>query len=166
MKQATHSRPARTSATKLPVTISHPDKVFWPDEGYTKLDLVEYYRSIFPLLAPYVKDRMLSLERCPDGMLGECFFQKQETEGHASRNAHQADRARRQIRKGYGLCCGGILTDATRRGKSGLHRGTRHGYPGELVRQPDWGCIDIDPMSGNLQIPRARRCTLGPRWAA
>ena len=81
MKQVMRARPAQTSAMKLPITISHPDKVFWPDEGYTKRDLIEYYRSIFPLLAPYVKDRMLSLERCPDGMLGECFYQKQKPMG-------------------------------------------------------------------------------------
>ncbi|MGA8366529.1 MAG: hypothetical protein WB716_04385, partial [Candidatus Acidiferrales bacterium] len=52
-----------SGASKLPVAVSNPDKVFWPDEGYTKLDLVEYYKTIFPRLLPYVKDRMLSLER-------------------------------------------------------------------------------------------------------
>jgi bifunctional non-homologous end joining protein LigD len=43
--------------------------------------LVEYYNAIFPNLSPYLKDRMLSLERCPDGMQGECFFQKQKPKG-------------------------------------------------------------------------------------
>ncbi|HXX22375.1 MAG TPA: hypothetical protein VEO19_04420, partial [Terriglobia bacterium] len=66
---------------KLPIAVSHPDKVFWPTEGYTKLDLVEYYNAVFPKLAPYVKDRILTLERCPDGMQGECFFQKQIPKG-------------------------------------------------------------------------------------
>src|SRR5580658_2815219 len=62
----------------LPVAVSHADKVFWPEEGYTKGDLVEYYDEIFPKLQPWVKDRMLSLERCPDGMRGQCFFQKEK----------------------------------------------------------------------------------------
>ena len=67
-----------SSATaQLSAPLSNPDKVFWPDEGYTKRDLAEYYDAIFPKLSPYVKDRMLALERCPDGMLGKCFFQKQ-----------------------------------------------------------------------------------------
>jgi DNA primase len=66
---------------KLPIAVSHPGKIFWPEEGYTKLDLVEYYNAIFPHLSPYVKDRMLSLERCPDGMQGECFIQKQKPKG-------------------------------------------------------------------------------------
>jgi DNA primase len=74
MKKATS---AKSASGKLPITVSHPDKVFWPDEGYTKMDLVEYYQGIFPKLQPYVKDRLLSLERCPDGMQGECFYQKQ-----------------------------------------------------------------------------------------
>jgi DNA primase len=62
---------------KLSVTVSHPDKVFWPEEGYTKLDLAEYYAAVFSKLQPYIKDHILSLERCPDGMNGKCFYQKE-----------------------------------------------------------------------------------------
>ena len=72
---------AQSASARLPIEVSHPDKVFWPEEGYTKLDLVEYYHAIFLKLSPYVKNRMLSLERCPDGMRGECFFQKQKPKG-------------------------------------------------------------------------------------
>lgn len=61
--------------------ISNPDKVFWPDEGYTKLDIVEFYEFVFPRLKPYVEDRLLTMERCPDGMRGECFYQKRAPEG-------------------------------------------------------------------------------------
>jgi len=39
------------------VTITHPDKVFWPKEGYTKADLVDYYRKIARWMLPYLKDR-------------------------------------------------------------------------------------------------------------
>src|ERR1700677_1705635 len=63
---------------KLPITISNPDKIFWPAEGYTKLDLAEYYLAVFSKLQPYVKDHILSLERCPDGMKGQCFYQKEK----------------------------------------------------------------------------------------
>ena len=73
----TRRRGEHAVSGKLPITVSHPDKIFWPKEGYTKLDLIEYYDAIFPKLAPYVEDRILTLERCPDGMQGECFFQKQ-----------------------------------------------------------------------------------------
>lgn len=64
--------------------ISHPEKMFWPDEGYTKQHLAEYYRRVFPKLSPYVEDRLLTLERCPDGMRGKCFFQKQKPPGMPS----------------------------------------------------------------------------------
>jgi DNA primase len=75
------SKAGQRTLKNLPIAISHPDNVFWPEEGYTKLDLAEYYEAIFPRLALYVKDRMLSLERCPDGMRGECFYQKQKPKG-------------------------------------------------------------------------------------
>jgi bifunctional non-homologous end joining protein LigD len=58
------------------VVISNPDKVFWPAEGYTKLDLIEFYRDISPWLLPYLRDRPLVLTRYPDGIEGKNFFQK------------------------------------------------------------------------------------------
>jgi bifunctional non-homologous end joining protein LigD len=59
---------------KVPFT--NLGKIFWPDEKYTKGDLVEYYRAISPWLLPYLKDRLLVLTRYPDGVKGKSFFQK------------------------------------------------------------------------------------------
>ena len=58
------------------VTITNPTKVFWPDEGYTKTDLIAYYERIAPWLLPYLRDRPLVLARYPDGITGKTFFQK------------------------------------------------------------------------------------------
>lgn len=58
------------------VVISNPDKIFWPEAGYTKLHLIDYYRSISPWLLPYLRDRPLVLTRYPDGIHGKWFFQK------------------------------------------------------------------------------------------
>jgi bifunctional non-homologous end joining protein LigD len=58
------------------VPLSNLNKVFWPDEGYTKGDLIEYYRAISPWLLPYLRDRLLVLTRFPDGIKGKSFFQK------------------------------------------------------------------------------------------
>jgi bifunctional non-homologous end joining protein LigD len=58
------------------VTFSNLDKVFWPDEKYTKGDLIEYYRAVSPWLLPYLKDRPVVLTRYPDGITGKSFFQK------------------------------------------------------------------------------------------
>src|SRR5215468_7555561 len=60
--------------------VTHPEKVYWPEDGYTKGQLVEFYRNVFPLLQPYVADRLLTMERCPDGMNGQCFYQKEKPE--------------------------------------------------------------------------------------
>ena len=58
------------------VALSNLDKVFWPEEGYTKGDLVGYYEAIAPWLLPYLRDRPVVLDRYPDGIHGKSFFQK------------------------------------------------------------------------------------------
>lgn len=58
----------RSADNATPMKSSNLDKVFWPEEKYTKQNLAEFYRDVFPLLKPYVDDRVLTLERCPDGM--------------------------------------------------------------------------------------------------
>lgn len=58
------------------VAFSNLDKVFWPEEGYTKGDLIEYYRRIAPWMLPYLQDRPLVMTRYPDGIHGKSFFQK------------------------------------------------------------------------------------------
>ncbi len=63
-------------APRPSVTFSNLDKVFWPDEKYTKGDLIEYYRSMAPWLLPYLKDRPVVLTRYPDGINGKSFYQK------------------------------------------------------------------------------------------
>jgi bifunctional non-homologous end joining protein LigD len=70
--------PAPSPAPAEPprVTISNPRKVFWPDEGYTKSDLIAYYEAVSPWLLPYLKDRPLVLTRYPDGIAGKSFYQK------------------------------------------------------------------------------------------
>jgi bifunctional non-homologous end joining protein LigD len=58
------------------VQLSNPDKVLYPDQGVTKLDLAHYYESIADHILPYVAGRPLSLVRCPMGRQAKCFFQK------------------------------------------------------------------------------------------
>ncbi|MCL6088368.1 MAG: non-homologous end-joining DNA ligase [Actinobacteria bacterium] len=61
---------------KTNVELTHPDKIFWPKENYTKKDLFEYYEKISAFILPYIINRPQSLNRCPDGIAGECFYQK------------------------------------------------------------------------------------------
>ncbi|MDJ0955859.1 MAG: DNA ligase D [Arenicellales bacterium] len=51
-------------------------KVFWPEEGYSKGDLIGYYRSVSTWMLPYLKDRPVVLTRYPDGIEGKSFYQK------------------------------------------------------------------------------------------
>jgi bifunctional non-homologous end joining protein LigD len=59
----------------LRVTVSNPNKVFWPDEGYTKGDLCAYYASIAEVMLPFLYERPVVLVRYPDGIAGKNFFQ-------------------------------------------------------------------------------------------
>lgn len=64
--------PADASAVRT----SNLDKVFWPDDGYTKGDLLAYYDAVADHLLPYLADRPLVTVRYPDGIAGKSFYQK------------------------------------------------------------------------------------------
>ena len=127
--------------------ISNPDKVFWPDEGYTKLDLIRFYDRVFDRLEPYVRDRLLSLERCPDGMGGDCFYQKEIPKGmpegtptkrieHDSGAVNYVVGGRRETQLALAnLGCIAIHVWNSRAG---------------APRKPDWVCFDLDPDSGKF----------------
>lgn len=63
------------------VSLSHPDKVLYPEDGITKLELAHYYEQAAPWMLPQVENRLLSLVRCPAGRGTKCFFQKHPGEG-------------------------------------------------------------------------------------
>ena len=58
------------------LTITNPDKIYWPDENITKGDVVNYYNSIHKYILPYLKDRPQSLKRNPNGISDEGFYHK------------------------------------------------------------------------------------------
>lgn len=131
----------------LPVAISNPGKVFWPTEGYTKLDLAHYYLEVFERLAPYVKDHLLSLERCPDGMAGECFYQREKPKGMPP----ETPTMRIEHEKGAtNYVVGGAL--ATQIALVNLGCIAIHIWNAcrSSPRKPDWVCFDLDPDSGEV----------------
>jgi bifunctional non-homologous end joining protein LigD len=69
------SRAQRAGVLPEPL-LTNLDKVYWPREGYTKGDLIAYYRAVAPVLLPYLRDRPQSLHRHPNGIEGKSFFQK------------------------------------------------------------------------------------------
>ncbi|HEV8117731.1 MAG TPA: non-homologous end-joining DNA ligase [Thermoanaerobaculia bacterium] len=148
---ATRTTKAKSKSEKAvpaaPLTLSNPNKVFWPDEGYTKLDLARFYDMVFPKLQPYVEDRLLSLKRCPNGLLGKCFFQKEKPE------TMPPDTPTKRIVHEVGVrnyVVGGKLETQlalVNLGCIAVHVwGSRAAEP----RKPDWVCFDLDPDSGKF----------------
>jgi bifunctional non-homologous end joining protein LigD len=76
------AHPAVTPSKR--VRISNRNKVFWPDEGYTKGELIDYYMAISPALLPFLRDRPIVLVRYPDGIKGKNFYQWNVPQGTPS----------------------------------------------------------------------------------
>jgi bifunctional non-homologous end joining protein LigD len=127
--------------------VSHPEKVYWPDDGYTKLDLARFYEAVFPKLKPFVSDRMLSLERCPDGMNGNCFYQKEAPKGLP---AGTPTKLIHHQKKDVNYVLGGALETEIALVNLGcipVHVwGSRASHP----QQPDWMVFDLDPGTGEF----------------
>jgi bifunctional non-homologous end joining protein LigD len=73
-----HERPASevVRAGRRELQLSNLDKPFWPEEGITKGDLVDYYRQVAAVLVPHLSGRPFTMRRYPDGAFGKAFFQK------------------------------------------------------------------------------------------
>jgi bifunctional non-homologous end joining protein LigD len=85
-------QPVSAKTRKIPqagavsgITLSHPDKLLYPEANFTKHDLASYYEKVGSWIVPHLKGRPLSLVRCPDGWQAQCFFQK-----HADKNVDAA----------------------------------------------------------------------------
>jgi len=144
------SAPRSSSPTKFPVPISNTDKVYWPDENYTKLHLIEFYADIFPLLQPYVKDRVLSLERCPDGMRGGCFYQKEAPSSIPAGTPTKKIAHVGKSGKSTNYVIGGSLATQLALANLGCIAVHVSGSRASSLRNPDWVCFDLDPQSGKF----------------
>jgi bifunctional non-homologous end joining protein LigD len=63
------------------IALSNQDKVLWPRDGYTKGDLVAYYRAVSPWMLPHLAARPLTMERYPNGIDQSSFFEKHKPRG-------------------------------------------------------------------------------------
>jgi bifunctional non-homologous end joining protein LigD len=69
----------QASAEGLGVRISNPDRIIYPEDGLTKLDLADYYAAVEPLIMIDAARRPMTLIRCPQGRAKKCFFQKHDS---------------------------------------------------------------------------------------
>jgi bifunctional non-homologous end joining protein LigD len=125
-------------------------KVFYPEHGYTKGDLIEYYRAMSPWLLPYLKDRPLTLTRFPDGIHGKSFFQKDApdwTPEWVRTELMWSSEAEREVRQ---FICDDepTLLYLANSGTIPLHIAScRIGS----LEQPDWCSLDLDPKEAPFE---------------
>ena len=126
------------------VHITNRDKVFWPGEGYTKGDLIDYYEAVAPWLLPWLEDRPLVLTRYPDGIDGKSFYQKDApgfTPDWIRVERMWSDTTEREISYFVADCVESLVYLANM-GTIPLH--IYHSRT-EAIEQPDWCVLDLDP---------------------
>jgi bifunctional non-homologous end joining protein LigD len=132
------------------VAISNPDKIWWPDDGITKADVARFYDGIWAHLAPWLRDRPLTAERCPDGMAGSCFYQKDFPANAQPTAAPRLVLRAASTRKDVHYLVGGsraTLAATVNLGCIAIHvmctRAAR-------MDDCDWLAFDMDPESGTF----------------
>ena len=140
------------------VALSNTGKLYWPEDGYTKGDLIDYYRAISPWLLPYLDDRPIVLDRYPDGIHGKSFYQK-----HAPGHVPDWIRTESIWSEGDGSETEYILADdretllyLANLGAIPLHVwGSRYAS----LQAPDWSILDLDakeaPFAYVVEVARA-----------
>jgi bifunctional non-homologous end joining protein LigD len=142
--------PPPDPAPAPPLKLTNLDKVFWPDEGYTKGDLIEYYRAVSPWMLPYLCDRPLVLDRYPNGITGKSFFQKHAPDMAAGRLRSVAIRGDGNTREIDFFLCDepeGLLFLAN------LGAIPFHLWSSRLpdLDKPDWCILDLDPKGAPFE---------------
>jgi bifunctional non-homologous end joining protein LigD len=142
-KQAMATTPKIPRArAKLFAVLTHPDRVLYDAQGITKLGLAEYYAEVGDLMLPHVRERPLSLVRCPAGTEGECFYQKSVPQGTpaAVYEVHNAARGKKETYPAIRDLPG--LIGLTQMGTLELHI---WGCKAAKIMTPDRIVFDVDP---------------------
>lgn len=139
------ARPTKARRSPAPATavkLSNPDKPLWPDIGFTKQDLLDYYASVWERMAPFVIERPLALVRAPDGVGGQVFFQK-----HAGPGLHEAV-ARMRDKEGEELLFIRHFDGLAALVQLGVVEIHLWGAKADAVETPDQIIFDLDPDKG------------------
>ena len=149
---ATESEPAppRDPSGALPFELTNVKKVFWPEDGYTKGDLLDYYRAIAPWLLVYLRDRPLVMTRYPDGIGGKSFFQKDApgfTPDWIRTQAMWSEDTQREI--DYFVCDDlAALLYVINLGSIPIHLWASRA---STLERPDWCVLDLDPKGAPFE---------------
>jgi bifunctional non-homologous end joining protein LigD len=157
-KSAGKSKPADLPTTS--VKLSNPAKPLWPDVGLTKQGLLDYYATVWPLMAPFVVDRPLSLLRAPNGIEGHSFFQK-----HAGPGMNEAVHRKKDVDGEDLLFIRDFdgLAALVQLGTVEIHL---WGATIDAVEMPDQMIFDLDPDAGvSIEAVREGAQTVRDRLA-
>jgi bifunctional non-homologous end joining protein LigD len=129
------------------VPLSHLERVYWPEDGYTKGDLVRYYHEISRYILPYLAERPLIMKRYPSGIAGLSFHQ------HDVEEAPDFVRTvRLEVEDGGGHDVNYVVGDseATLLYMANLGAIERHPWHSRVkdLDHPDWFVFDLDPAEG------------------
>jgi DNA ligase D-like protein (predicted polymerase)/DNA ligase D-like protein (predicted 3'-phosphoesterase) len=129
------------------VAVSSLDKVYWPEDGYTKGDLLAYYYDIAKIILPYLKERPLIMKRYPNGIEGSYFHQHDIDE--APEYVHTASL---KVEEDGGHIVDYIIGDnlATLLYMTNIGAIERHPWHSRIdnLDCPDWIVFDLDPGEG------------------
>lgn len=129
---ASHSENTAVKVNGHVLNLTNRQKIYWPEEGYTKGDVIDYYNKVSDLIIPYLKDRPQSLRRNPNGIMDKGFFHKDAGGGApewVKRVSIYAESSRKDVQ--YILC---------------NNRAT-------LLYLNNLGCIEINPWNSRVQKP-------------
>ncbi|MBS9721747.1 DNA ligase D [Tianweitania sp. BSSL-BM11] len=137
---------AEVATLPTSVKLTHPERIYWPDEGVTKEGLANYYADVWRSMAPFVINRPLALLRCPGGITGQSFFQK-----HIWRGANKAIKRFKDPKDGPDeeplVMIDGLdgLIGLVQAGALEIHP---WGSTIEALEKPDTIIMDLDPGEG------------------
>jgi bifunctional non-homologous end joining protein LigD len=147
-KSVGDEKPVSLSNTKAEtkIKITHPERQVWPSVGITKLDLVRYYEQVGEWFLPHVKDRPLTLVRCPDGAEAKCFYQRHLLMGASPGDLNTIKREKKGGKSAYIYVStlDGVLS-AVQNGAVEFHT---WGATVPDIKHPDRFTIDLDPGPG------------------
>jgi bifunctional non-homologous end joining protein LigD len=127
------------------VTITHPDKLLFPGDGFTKADIAEYYEAVSEWMLPHIRNRPISMLRFTDGIDGDGFFHKNVPD-------HYPDWIKRvEVEKRGGTLVHALICDTqTLVYLVGQNMITPHVWlsRADRLRQPDRVVFDLDPAPG------------------
>ncbi|HEY9419970.1 MAG TPA: DNA ligase D [Thermoanaerobaculia bacterium] len=125
------------------VRFSNVDKVLYPEQGVTKGELAAYYVRVADWILPHLKDRPLTLVRCPEGRAKQCFYQKHISE-HVPPSVHRVEITGDPEPYGAVGDLEGLLS-LVQMGVLELHIWGSHV---DRIEQPDYIVFDLDPDEG------------------